>query len=84
MGEYACTRTAVADPDCFRAGACGASGYNDGDYAGVPPSSTGCDATTHGTDFYWDGLGFYTSIAGGATGISDNDGELWEDLCGRG
>lgn len=47
-----CTPAAVPDRDCFRAGACGVDGWNDGAFVGVTSSSTGCSDTSAGTDSY--------------------------------
>ena len=56
-----CTPAAVPDRDCFREGACGVDGWNDGAYVGVTSSSTGCSDTSAGTDSYTKGLSRYTS-----------------------
>lgn len=40
--DSVCTPAPVADPDCFRKGACGAEGWDSGSYAGVTLSSSGC------------------------------------------
>jgi hypothetical protein len=57
-----CTPAAVPDRDCFREGACGVEGWNDGAYVGVTSSSTGCSDTSAGTDSYTKGLGIYSLI----------------------
>ena len=53
-----CTPAAVPDRDCFREGACGVDGWNDGAYVGVTSSSTGCSDTSAGTDSYTKGVAF--------------------------
>ena len=52
-----CTPAAEPDRDCFRKGFCGANGANDGIYAGMTASSSGCDMP--------DGNGSNTSYAQG-------------------
>ena len=53
-----CTPAAVPDRDCFREGACGVDGWNDGAYVDVTSSSTGCSDTSAGTDSYTQGAAF--------------------------
>ena len=50
--EAECTAAPSVDRDCFREGACGAGGYNFGDYVGVNSSSSGCSETTAGSNSY--------------------------------
>ena len=54
-----CTPAAVPDGDCFREGACGVDGWNDGAYVGVTSSSTGCSDTSAGNYSYLQGQAFF-------------------------
>jgi hypothetical protein len=52
-----CTPAAVADRDCFREGACGLDGFNNGPwYPGTDIVSTGCDLTDYGQTTYANGV----------------------------
>ena len=68
-----CTPAAVPDRDCFREGACGVDGANDGAYVGVTSSSTGCSDTSAGTDSYTQGVIW--------SGWLDYDPAIASDLC---
>ncbi len=57
--DSVCTPAAMPDRDCFREAACGTDGWNQGRYAGVTISSTGCSDTPYGSDTYSKGLDFY-------------------------
>ena len=59
-----CTPAAVPDRDCFREGACGVDGWNDGAYVGVTSSSTGCSDTSAGTHSYTWGATFVATWGG--------------------
>ena len=54
--DSVCTPAAMPDRDCFREGACGTDGWNQGPYAGVTISSTGCSDTPDGEDTYRGGI----------------------------
>ena len=51
-----------ADRDCFREGACGTDGWNQGRYAGVTISSTGCSDTPYGVETYEKGRDWYFDV----------------------
>ena len=53
--DSVCTPAAMPDRDCYREGACGTDGWNQGPYAGVTISSTGCSDTIPGRDTYLHG-----------------------------
>ena len=52
----------MPDRDCFREGACGTDGWNQGAYAGVTISSTGCSDTIPGEDTYNRGKALYVYV----------------------
>ena len=58
-----CSPAAMPDRDCFREAACGTDGWNQGRYAGVTISSTGCSDTPYGSDTYSKGVEFYELLS---------------------
>jgi len=58
-----CTAAQAPNRDCFRAGACGVEGYNDGEYAGLTQAASGCDDDNGAEDDnFWDynaGVNFF-------------------------
>ncbi len=68
--DSVCTPAAMPDRDCFREGACGTDGWNQGPYAGVTISSTGCSDTPYGSDTYRMGHEFALWLVSDFSGIA--------------